>query len=99
MFTFKAYDPTTDTVREYTCESYEGERGLTDLAGLAGAALDEAHTGGDFWDDPMEVYRTAADYIRHTSGRPIGSPTRQPGASEVDTAIMLLGSHEHRHRT
>ena len=94
MSTFNAYDPQTKTVKEYTCESYEQERGLIDLAGLAGAALEEARTGGAFWDDPTAVYTMAADYIRHASGRPIGSPTRLPGKSEVDTAIMLLGSHE-----
>ena len=91
---FEAYDPETGTVKEYTCESFEAERGLVDLAGLAGAALEAARTGADFWEDPETVYRQAADYIRRASGRPIGSQTRIPGRSEVDTAIMILGAHE-----
>ena len=98
MDTFAAFDPETNTVREYTCESFEEERGLVDLAGLAGAALEEARTSGDFWDDPTAVYQMAADYIRRASGRPIGSETRRPGESQVDTAIMLLASHELKRR-
>ena len=81
MSPFTAYDPETGTVREYTCESFDEERGLIDLAALAGAALEEARTGGDFWDDPTDR--------RRASGRTIGSPTRLPGEAQVDTAIML----------